>query len=61
MEVFEMNINPVSVNTANHPTAFISAATTVKGYRVERRYEGDRTAAQVVSALMKVHDHRGVA
>ena len=61
MEVFEMNINPVSVNTVSRPTAFVSPATTVKGYRVERRYVGDRTAAQVVSALMKVHDHRGAA
>ena len=61
MEVTVMNIHPVSENTANHPTTFISAATTVKGYRVERRYEGDRTAAQVVSALMKVHDRKGVA
>ena len=61
MEVFEMNINTMPVNTVSRPTAFVSAATTVKGYRVERRYEGDRTAAQVVSALMKVHDRRGTA
>ena len=53
-----MNVNPVSVNTADHPAAFVSAAATVKGYLVERRYEGDRTAAQVVGALMKVHDRR---
>ena len=56
-----MNINTMPVNTVTYPTAFVSSATTVKGYRVERRYVGDRTAAQVVSALMKVHDRRGAA
>lgn len=48
-----MNSDPTPVNTVI-PPATIAA----KGYRVERRYEGDRTAAQIVSALMKVHNHR---
>ena len=57
-----MNINTVSVNEVNYSTAAAAVGVgTVKGYRVERRYEGDRTASQVVSALMKVHDHREAA
>ena len=55
-----MNNTTISVTTANHPAACTSACA-VRGYRVERRYEGDRTAAQVVSALMKVHDRKGAA
>ena len=54
-----MNINTVSANEVNYSAA--AGVGTVKGYRVERRYEGDRTASQVVSALMKVHDHREAA
>ena len=60
MEGFEMNNTTISVTTTNHPATFTPTCT-VKGYRVERRYEGDRTAAQVVSALMKVHDRKGAA
>lgn len=57
-----MNINTVSANEVNFSAACTAAGVgTVKGYRVERRYEGDRTASQVVSALMKVHDHREAA
>ena len=57
-----MNINTVSVNEVNYSTVAAAVSVgTVKGYRVERRYEGDRTASQVVSALMKVHDHREAA
>ncbi|MDO4811129.1 MAG: hypothetical protein Q3985_04200 [Eubacteriales bacterium] len=55
-----MNNTTISVTTTNHPATFTPTCT-VKGYRVERRYEGDRTAAQVVSALMKVHDRKGAA
>ena len=56
-----MNINTVSANEVSFSAATAAGVGTVKGYRVERCYEGDRTASQVVSALMKVHDHREAA
>ena len=56
MEDIAMTTNTVPVHTARRS---VSAAH--EKYRVERRYEGDRTAAQLIGALMKVHDSRGAA
>ena len=51
-----MKNNTVSISETNIPVV-LTTVSGIKGYRIERRYEGDRTAAQVVSALIKVHDH----
>ena len=51
-----MNNNTISICESNIPVV-LTTVSGIKGYRIDRRYEGDRTAAQVVSALMKVHDH----
>ncbi len=55
----------MNTNTVN-PATFVGghAPATTKashGYRVDRRYIGERTASEVVSALMKVHDRKGAA
>lgn len=54
-----MNINTVTPTTLSGGHA--PATTSSHGYRVDRRYIGERTASEVVSALMKVHDRKGAA
>ena len=50
-------INPTSFSGGHAPAVTASS----HGYRVDRRYVGERNAIEVVSALMKVHDRKGAA
>lgn len=55
-----MNTN--TINPATFSVGHAPATTKAShGYRVDRRYIGERTASEVVSALMKVHDRKGAA
>ena len=54
-----MNTN--TINPATFPVGHAPTTKASHGYRVDRRYIGERTASEVVSALMKVHDRKGAA
>ena len=54
-----MNTN--TINPATFSGGHAPATKASHGYRVDRRYIGERTASEVVSALMKVHDRKGAA
>ena len=48
----------VNTESAEEGILPVTTAGDEEAYRIERHYEGERSASQVVSALMKVHDRK---